>query len=707
MHLARLGKALPWLLLLLFGVRGLLAMRVDGTTADEPLHLAYGQRVLAGGTLLRENDLMNSKMPVSALNAIPVALAGGRASSWPQQLFLARLPSLFLGLLLGWLVWHWARALFGAASGALALLLYTFCPNFLAHSHLVTTDVATALGMFAATYTFWRYLEHPGPVRLLMAAAIFGLAQLTKATALFLVPIFALILAVRAVRGLLRRRTTDRAAAAAATPAPLLPHTARAARSGGRFLLFGAVALVVLNAGFRCEGALTPLARYDLVSPGFRALAALPVLGAMPLPLPYAYVQGLDMVSRDAAVKSWSYLREQYSRTGFRSYFLLAFLVKVPVATQLLCLLAAWLWCTGRVRAPGAEELLLVPVLVLLTYLSLFFRLDIGFRYFLPALPFLFVFASRVAHPAVLAPWPRTRWAWAAVGSLALWLAVSSFAIHPHYLAYFNEIAGGPANGWRWLIDSNLDWGQDVEYVSNVYAAKSPFRVLFDPSGPVAGRIAVDVSHLVGLNPREARRLAWLRDNFRPIATFGYSCWVYDVTEEDLARCCAGMPRALLGDPFAFDLALQGEPFAGADGVRVRFQQRLNDGMLGANDIGDAARTVPPQPQPVRAWFGVRWRAPQTVGRVVAYPSFYSRGPEANKFLALDYVFQAWDGARWLDIPGTRVTGNQALRVEHRFPPLRTTAFRLVIERERNERGSAASTGGFRAVCLELAAYPP
>jgi len=159
-------------------------------------------------------------------------------------------------------------------------------------------------------------------------------------------------------------------------------------------------------------------------------------------------------------------------------------------------------------------------------------------------------------------------------------------------------------------------------------------------------------------------------------------------------------------DDLAADLALDGEPFAGGDGVTVRFAERLNDGMLGAGEPIDAARTLPPRPRPVRAWFGVRWSEPRTLGRVVAFPGFASRGPEARRFLALDYVLQSWDGAQWRDIAGTRTVGNQALRVEHRFPPLSTSAIRIVVERECNDRGAEEATGGFRAACLEVAAYP-
>jgi hypothetical protein len=679
---ARLGRLLPWALLILFALRGLAAMQADGTTADEPLHLAYGERALASGTFLRGDDTLNSKMPVSVLNALPEALANRDGTmSWPRRLFLARLPSLALGALLGWLVWSWARALFGLRGGALALLLYTFCPNVLTHSHLVTTDISTSLALFAAAYALWRYLESPGRGRLLVAVAAFGLAQLTKTTAAFLFPIFALILALR-----LRSRK-------------------EAVHFAGLLLLLGLGALVALNAGFLGEGTGTPLKRYTFVSAGFQSLAATPLLRDLPLPLPYAYVQGLDMVSRDSTAPYWTYLRGRYSLTGFRSYFLWAFLVKVPVATQLLLLLALGLWASGRLRAPGAEDFLLIPVLFLLLYFSLFFRLGIGVRYILPVFPFLFVFAGRVA---AFRPSPAgSCWQPVRLGALLLWLAAASLSVHPLYLGYFNEIAGGPANGWRWLLDSNLDWGQDDEYVRNVYAPRSPVPVLINPRGPTPGRIAVSLNRVIGLDPSIAERSAWLRDHFQPVARIRQSWWVFDVTEAGLARCCPDLPRAILVEDPEADVALSGEPFAGADGVKVRFAERLNDGSLGANDPADAARTLPPSPRPVRAWFGVRWPSPQRVGRVVAFPGFNSHGPETRKFLALDYVFQTWDGARWSDLPGTRVAGNRSLRVEHRFPPLESRGIRLLIERERNADGDEAPEGGFRAACLEIAAYAP
>jgi hypothetical protein len=711
--------------LALFAWRELAAMRADGPTLDEAAHLAYGERGLTHGTFVRDGQMLNSKMPVSVLNALPVAAAArwGRPPDEGTRLWLGRLPTVFLGLALGWLVFRWARELFGFRGGALALFLYTFCPNVLAHSHLVTTDVATALGMFGATYAFWRYRQAPGAGRLAVAAAAFGAAQLTKATALFLVPIFALIVLVEAVR---QRRPRARPEVPAATapaagakgdvagarepvagqPGPVAAATDRrgpvaaAARHRLRAALVPAAALAVgaalaLNLGFAGEQTLTPLSRYAPVSRPFQALAATPVLKDLPLPLPLPYVAGLDMVAHDAHGGSLSYLHGRFSMHGFWDYYLLGALVKVPLGTLSLLAVAVWLAVTGRVRAPAAEAFLVVPVAFLLAYLSFALELQIGMRYFLPALPFLFVFAAGAGA------WRPPGWPAAVlVGLCVAWTAVSSLSVHPRYIPYFNEIAGGPANGWHWLVDSDLDWGQDTRYMREVYVRRSPVKVWLEPDGPLAGRIAVRLTNLV-------MRYPWLRDHFRPVELVHDSWAVFDLGEDEIERCCPEVPRAWTVPDLAGDLAPAGRPIGGGDGgVGVNFLERLNDGLLGANSIWDAARSTP-STTPARAWFGIAWDRPQEIGRVVAYPGFLSRGPASRRFLATDYVLQWWDGKRWLDLPGTRVTGNRRLHVEHGFPPVRTTGLRLVVERELNDLGTEATPGVFRAACLELVVYPP
>jgi hypothetical protein len=719
----------------LFAWRELAATRADGRTLDELRHLAYGLRGLTAGTFERWTPALNSKMPVSVLNAVPVAVAE-RLAGPPdndRRLWLGRLPTVLLGAALGWLIFHWARALFGFGGGALALFLYTFCPNVLAHSHLITTDVATALGIFAATYAFWRYRRLPGPGRLAVAAAAFGAAQLTKVTAIFLVPIFLLIVLVEAVRGRLAAGARPAPAAvpgrgAVPTPGAVAERGADSA-AGAAFrpatgfkwaaffvpaLALAAGALVVLNLGFAGEKTFRPLSHYSPVSRQLQALAALPVVRDLPVPLPLPYLQGLDQVARDASSGCGCYLHGRFGDHGFWNYYLVASLIKVPLGTLALLALAVWLCAAGRVRVPGAEAFLLVPPLFLLAYLSLAFDTQIGLRYLLPAFPFAFVFAGRAAAWRPGGSPPARRAAALLVGLFAAWTAAASFSVHPRYLPYFNELVGGPRNGYRWLIDSNLDWGQDAEYMRRVYARTSPatpatpvtpIPVWIEPTGPIAGRVAVGLTDLVA-NPAHA----WLREHFRPAEIVHNSWAVYEVGADEIERCCSGLEQAWsLPDPEG-DLAPAGEAIGGAEGAGVLHLDRLNDGMLGANSEADAAQT-PLSLSPVRAWFGIAWKRPQRIGRATIYPGLFSRGPRSSSFLALDYRLQWWDGRSWLDLPGTRVTANTHAHVEHRFPPVLTTRLRLLVERERNQQGGqqGARTGPglFRAACLEIAAYPP
>ncbi len=189
------------------------------------------------------------------------------------------------------------------------------------------------------------------------------------------------------------------------------------------------------------------------------------------------------------------------------------------------------------VRSPmrDVELFLLVPSAFFFIYLSFFFHFHIGFRYILPVLPLLFVFVSQLAEHR-----PTRTGLQLTTGILLLLHAISSLTVYPHYLAYFNEPSGGPLNGWRYLIDSNLDWGQDRAYARWVYAPGSPVPVIQNPRRPVAGRIMVNVNSLVGFKPGQDKRYAWLRENFKPVDHVGYSFLVYDVSAAQLRECCPG-----------------------------------------------------------------------------------------------------------------------------------------------------------------------
>src|SRR5262249_20418862 len=102
---------------------------------------------------------------------------------------------------------------------------------------------------------------------------------------------------------------------------------------------------------------------------------------------------------------------------------------------------------------------LLLPIVFFLVYFSFFSKIRLGIRYLLPITPLLIVWVSRIAAPGL-----KKRPALQTLGLVifSLWYVIGTLQVAPHYLAYFNELAGGPGNGYKCLVDSNLDWGQDL-----------------------------------------------------------------------------------------------------------------------------------------------------------------------------------------------------------------------------------------------------
>jgi hypothetical protein len=285
--------------------------------------------------------------------------------------------------------------------------------------------------------------------------------------------------------------------------------------------------------------------------------------------LPEAYLYGFTQVSR--STHRTSFLRGHYSKNGFWNYFLWSFLLKTPLVT--LAAIALGVICAVRQRLPRLTlAFLLVPPAVYLLF-SMVTRVNIGHRHILPVYPFLFVLCGSLA-----VEWTRcqvrTRW-WTATLTFAA-IVVSAFIVwappwkpaivFPHYLAYFNELAGGPRNGYKSLVDSNLDWGQDLknlkrwlerrnitEPINLCYFGSSDPRfyqfphlhlpgtfdvapqVSFDQA-KVPGYLAISATNLQGLFFNAAGRAAWQKflENAKLVDTIGYSIFIYRIESPGL-----------------------------------------------------------------------------------------------------------------------------------------------------------------------------
>src|SRR6185436_14039908 len=288
------------LLLAAFAVLCAHGLRRDSPTVDEFAHLPAGYwtlktarfdlfplnpplvKVLSALPVLALDPAVDTASPVENTGWFPWVFGTGfmeRNRPIYDRIFLVgRLPVVALGLLLGLLAFLWARELYGDEAGLVALFFLAFCPSLIAHAHLATTDVGFAAFAVLALWTFHRFMQRPAPARLAACGVALGLAQLAKMSALLLYPIFILL------------------ALLSYSPLPLRGGGARgggaAARIGGLAAIF-LISLLALDAGYLFQGVGSALGSYRFESRALRAVAAV-LPGALPVPLPPAYLEGLD-----------------------------------------------------------------------------------------------------------------------------------------------------------------------------------------------------------------------------------------------------------------------------------------------------------------------------------------------------------------------------------------------------------------------------
>ena len=522
----RLRRAGVCALLVIMLVIDVTSISLKTPTHDEETHCRYGWQILHGNS----DRFDDSKMPVSVLNVLPLAVSRLLPPGGPKALLAnlaaARLVTIAFSIVLALYVFRWTEDLYGTSSAFLALGLYTFSPTVIAHSRLTTTDLYAACSIYAATYYLWRLCNVGGWKRGIAAAVAFGVSQITKYTAAYLVPIFLLVVGGRyftPVANAIHER--DRSYLARVLK-DALKHT----------LPFAFASTLIINAAFLFNRPFTKFGNYTFRSDLFRGLQSCPVLSRIPVPLPYPYVEGLDWSlysERTGAGYGRVYLLGQLrDGRGFKTYYAVAFLFKVPIAIQLLALWAAVYTVRRRKQFPfwRDEAFLVVPIVFFAAYFSLFYRTQLGIRFILVIFPFLFTFCGKLAAGW----WGLRRKRRLAIAGLMAYLVISNLSYYPHYLPYFNEFLLDRKQAYRILADSNIDWGQNYYYLRQ-YMKRHP-GCHVHPQAPVAGRIIVRVNELVGITATGPERYRWLRENFEPVDHIGYSYLVYDVSPEALGK---------------------------------------------------------------------------------------------------------------------------------------------------------------------------
>lgn len=532
-------------LLLLLWARLLSAANQQSVTFDEIIHVLQGVLFWQRWSLwsvVQNPPLINALMglPVQFLfhPTVPFAdpvwqtndwLAISKVFAWEtndnglQLIWAARWAIMLLTLMMAAVAARFAGQLGAFLLRArpfptlLTLFLLTFDPNILAHGFLATTDLGMAFFLLTAVYLVWRYWateenKRPWWMFWLTAVAV-GLAFSAKFTAVILIPALYLLVLFRAV--VLRQS---------------LRQIGRAALVVTAWITIGAI---IFLAFYRFQWA---------------ALTA-----------DYQQQQAHQLSGHSA------FLHGQVKVGGWWYYFPVTFLIKTPLPT--LVLLAAALVTAVRQRPWRSWSLfwLLLPATAVFGA-GLVSQVNIGYRYLLPALPLLFVFTGQLAGGWGRQAQPRQaaqNKVWAAAGWLLVGgLAVASLAAHPHYLAFFNRLVGGPANGWQWLVDSNVDWGQDIGALAAYEQAHlpEPYQVAwlgtaplsaygirrgeaapiwpqgredpltdpFYPPAPAPGQYVISATQLHGVYLKNPARFAWFKTQ-NPLDRIGYSLFVFDV----------------------------------------------------------------------------------------------------------------------------------------------------------------------------------
>lgn len=442
------------------------AARTKSVTCDEQAHLLQGYHawILDDFRVDCENGILPARvagLPLTWMQVRFPVFYGWTNNNLTEILSAGRISMALLTTLFGLAVFLISKKLWGTAGGFVSLAVFVFDPNMLGHGCLVASDVTVAFFFTLAGWTFWRLLHRVDGKTVLAAGACLGCLALSKMSA----GIFGLMAALMIVVRVAGSEPLEIAGRDPVTgwrrQAPVL-----AAAVAGSVFVAWTIVWAAYSWRYDMGCASEPL---DTQERWHRVLEGTGFYGSIVSALrhwrllPEAYLYGISFLMRHTNDRT-AFLLGHLSTDGFWAFYPLAFLWKTPIATLGLLVAATVSVCRTERKPAGtiqSDLYRVTPLLVVAGVYAAFTivsRFDIGLRIFFPVYPPLFILAGAAGRMAQ----ERRRLQCIAVVALLVCLVAESATICPHYIAYFNGLAGGPRHAYRLLVDSSLDWGQDL-----------------------------------------------------------------------------------------------------------------------------------------------------------------------------------------------------------------------------------------------------
>ncbi|MBP6432460.1 MAG: glycosyltransferase family 39 protein [Ferruginibacter sp.] len=491
-------------------------------TGDEINYYAYAVNIVKGNPqkqFVNGKPQFNTQMPISVANTLPRMVQQVLQPSLKkdvtnaqQDIINGRLISIAISILLALYVLRWSTQLYGKAAGLFSLVILLLCPNIIAHSQFVGTDVYSFFIATAICYHVWRYNTTKDYLQLFYLALFLGIGQIAKQSLIVFYPIvFVLLFFAKTATVKQKFAFVGKAIAGIAI-----------------------VSILVINIGFLFYKTGKPLGEYHFVSQKIvKVQNAFSCLKNLPIPMPEPYVQGFDFaafneetppsIEGKSSYGQGYFLGKPVGGKPFYSYYIIGLAFKLPIATIIILLTSLVVYFIKRksYAFTKAEIYLLLPAFVFLFFLSVSSTMYLGVRNVLLMMPLLFVFAGSLWKYITAYKWSKI-----GVGILLAWQLISVAKYFPHFIPYTNEFIWNKTNAYKVFGDANLFYQEGHCLVKN-YLQKNA-DIQYEPTQPVKGKVLVSIEHYYDW--WHLGKMKWLTElKLEPVGNFDSQFLLFDV----------------------------------------------------------------------------------------------------------------------------------------------------------------------------------